>query len=414
MVKRLVLPLAILLGGIAVIVAIMLTKEEPKANPKQLAEPPKPKVAVQKAITQAATLSAKTQGSVVAKRETDIVAQVSGQIIQVATGFVNGQFIDRGEVLIKIDDRDYRAALVGAQSRLLEVQRQLAEEKGRYRQAKKEWRDLGNQEANDLFLRKPQLAEAEARLASAQADLAIANLNIERTEIRLPFNARIKQTRVNVGQFIGVGTTIASVYDTATAEVRLPLSDRQLALLDLPVSNKAPLSESRVTLTGVIAGESHQWQGKITRTEASVDIRSRMYYAIAEVEQPFSEKHSAPLLPGLFVEAEIEGKHLTDVLVLPKESLVNRTNLYVLDEHNKIRLTPVTVLSKKNGRVWLRSELTQESVILLEKHAVVSPGLEIEPVFLVGATGNKKTSDGDKGNNEQALRAQDVDVNRGG
>lgn len=381
MVKRLVLPFCIFIGGIVIVIAVMSTKVEPSANPEQLAEPPKPKVSVQKAITQTATLSAKSQGSVTAKREVDIVAQVSGQIVEVTPNFVNGRFIDLEELLIKIDDRDHQATLVSAQSRLMQKQRMLAEEKGRTRQAKKEWRDLGNQEANDLFLRKPQLAEAQAELKSAKADVAIAELNIERTEIRLPFNSRIKQTLVNLGQFIAVGTKIASVYDTATAEVRLPLSDRQMALLELPVSTSSLILEPHVTLTGTIAGQIHQWQGKITRTEASIDVRSRMYYAIAEVEQPFSKSHSAPLLPGMFVEADIAGKQLTNILVLPKEALVNRSHLYTLDDDNKVQLTPVSVLSKKEGNVWMRTELSQETAILLEKHAVVSPGLEIEPVF---------------------------------
>lgn len=379
--QSLKLPLGIIIGGVVIVFAIMATKSEPKANPNAFSDPVKTKVSVQKAITQTASLSAKSQGTVVAKREIDIVAQVSGKVVEVSSSFVDGQFVDRNEVLIKIDDRDHQARLRSAQSRVVQKQRILAEEKGRVRQAKREWRDLGNKEANDLFLRKPQLAEAQAELESAQADLDIAKLNIERTEIRLPFDARVKETLVNLGQFVGVGTRIASVYDTATAEVRLPLSDRQMALLDLPVSARALTSMPNVRLSGVIAGKAHQWQGKITRTEASVDVRSRMYYAVAEVEQPFSEQHSAPLLPGLFVEARIDGKRLEDVLVLPKETLVKRTHLYTLDGNNKIQLSPITVLSKDAENVWLRTDLSEDTAVLLEKHALVSPGLEIEPIF---------------------------------
>ncbi|WP_096087664.1 efflux RND transporter periplasmic adaptor subunit [Agaribacterium haliotis] len=382
MFKKMLLPAAILGAGLLLSFAVMSTKVEPTADPDQLLEPAKPKVAVKRAVKQSANLSAKSQGSVAAKREVDIVAQVSGQIVDVSPSFVDGRFVDRGEILIKIDDRDYRAALVSAESRLRQKQRLLAEEKGRSRQAKNEWRDLGNREANDLFLRKPQLAEAQAELEAAEADVNIAKLNIERTEIHLPFDARIKETLVNLGQFIAVGTRIASVYDTATAEVRLPLSDRQMALLHLPVSSSDISSRAEVVLSGVIAGQRYQWLGHITRTEASVDTRSRMYHAIAEVEQPFSNQHAAPLLPGLFVEAQISGKKLDGVLVLPKETLVNRANLYTLDKNNTVQLSPVSVLSKHNGQVWLRAELSDDTPILLEKHALLSPGTVVEPVFV--------------------------------
>lgn len=378
--KRLILPTIILITGIVAIVAIMSTKATPNANPNKLAKPPLTKVAVQKAIKQVATLTATSQGSVKPKRAIDIVAQVSGQIVNVTPLFVNGSFVDKNEILIELDDRDYQAALLTAQSSLFQAERLLAEEKGRSRQAKKEWRDLGNKEANDLFLRTPQLAEAESSVKSTQANLIVAKLNIERTKIRLPFNARITQTLVNLGQYVGSGTKLASVYDTSVAEIRLALSDKQMALLNLPAFNSQLNDQPSVTLTGTVAGKEQQWQGKITRTESSVDIRTRMYYAIAEVEQPFKNKN-APLLPGLFVHAEIEGKQLSNIIVLPKAALVNRTNLYTLNQENKIQLTPVNVLKKQGNNVWVQTDLAENTNILLEKHAVVSPGLTIAPIY---------------------------------
>lgn len=378
--KRLILPVTILLGGALAITGVMFTKATPTANPDLLTEPPKTKARVQKAVTQTATLSAKSQGTVQPKNQVDIAAQVSGKIIKVSPLFVNGSFADENALLLEIDDRDHQAALITAKSRVAQTQRLLAEEKGRSRQAKREWRDLGNKEANDLFLRKPQLIEAQAAVESAKASLRVAELNIERTKITVPFNARITETHVNLGQFVNAGTKLVSVYDTSIAEVRLPLSDKQMALLDLPVSNLTLTNQPLVTLTGTIAGKRYQWLGKIKRTESSVDIRTRMYHAIAEIEQPFSNNQEAPLLPGLFVEAEIEGKQLSDVVVLPKEVLVKRTNLYTLDKDNKVQLSPVNVLRKQANKVWIQTQLTDDTDILLEKHAVVVPGVEVEPI----------------------------------
>ena len=379
------LPAIILVVGATAITLIMLSKPTPKPNDGLLAEPPKAKVAVRAAVREQVVLSATSQGTVQPKREIDLVAQVSGLITNVDKKFVAGGFLAQDEVLIEIDSRDYHAALLNAKSRLAQVLRSLAEEKGRSRQARREWQDLGNKDANDLFLRKPQLVEAQSAVEFAKADVEIAQLNIERTKIRVPFDGRIKEIYVNLGQFVTAGTQLAKIYDTDTAEVRLPLSDRQIALLDLPMLGSELDSKPAVTLSAVIGGKAHQWQGTITRTDASVDVNSRLYYAIVEVEKPFDisamSNHSAPLMPGLFITAKIEGKKLNDVIILPNEAIVKRSNIYTLNADNTIEIQPVTVLSKTDGRVWVQSNITDNTAILLEKHAVVSPGTIIEPIF---------------------------------
>ena len=390
--EKIKIPTIILaIGGIA-ITLILLSKPTPKPNEDLLAEPPITKVSVLAAVRENVVLSAKSQGTVTAKREIDIVAQVSGLIVKVDKHFVGGGFFSPYVTLIEIDARDYHAALLSAKSRLAQAERSLSEEKGRSRQARREWQDLNNKDANDLFLRKPQLVEAQSAVEFAQADVEIAQLTIERTKISVPFDGRIKATYVNVGQFVTTGTRLATVYDTAIAEVRLPLSDRQLALLDLPMLGAELESKPAVTLTATIGGKAHQWQGTITRTDASVDVNSRMYYAIVEVNKPFEvstiSNHSTPLMPGLFVNANIEGKQLNDVIVLPSEALVKRANIYILNAKNTIEMQPVTVLSKNADQVWIQADISDNTAILLEKHAVVSPGTLIEPIFTTDVINN--------------------------
>jgi RND family efflux transporter MFP subunit len=359
----------------------MASKPVPTANPDLLTEPPKPKVKVVSAAREKVTIATTSQGTVHAKTEIALIAQVSGTVMKVSSSFVNGDFFNAQDTLIEIDNRDYKTALLSAKANLTQAERNLAEEKGRSRQAKQEWRDLKNTEANDLFLRKPQLAEAKADVNYAQAAVELAKLNIERTKIRVPFNGRIKQTLVNVGQFVSSGTRLAEVYDTASVDIRLPLSDRQIALLDLPITGTELANKPNVTLKGTIGGKEYTWQGKIKRTEASVDINSRMYFAIAEVEKPFEINKEAPLIPGLFVQAEIEGKELDDVLVLPINVIVKRNNIYTLTNENIIEITPVTVLNKDRENVWLQSNIAEDTPILIEKHAVLSVGSTIEPIY---------------------------------
>ena len=259
----------------------------------------------------------------------------------------------------------------------------LAEEEGRSRQATQQWRDLGNKNANDLFLRKPQLAAAQANLESAQGNVDMAELNLSRTKIVAPFDGRIKQTYANLGQFVSTGSRIATVYDSTVVEVRLPLTENQAALINLPLtaSNKDELVKEDlppVIITGSVAGETYQWSGELARTDAFVDANSRMYYAVVEVADPFA---MAPLLPGLFVAAEISGKQLDNVVVLPRKALYQRDQILSLDEENKIVSQSVRVLRKSETQVWVQMQLQNDTLIALEKQSLITSGTLVDPVL---------------------------------
>ncbi len=386
--KYIPLPLAIAVPGILIITAIATSKPKPTPDLGGDREPPRVKIEVREARPQRVALSVSSQGTVAPKREIDLVAQVSGQVQAVEAAFVHGGFFAANQLLLQIEDRDYRAALLTAEANLADAGQRLAEERGRARQAQREWRDLGNHEANELFLRKPQLTAAEAGVASARARVAQAQLNLERTQIRVPFDGRVRATDADLGQYVTPGTRLASVYDTAVAEIRLPLTDRQAALVDLPLGYAAARQEEgpRVTISGIIAGERYQWRGHIARTDASIDVDSRMYFAVAEVANPFSSRpdrqnKSHPLVVGLFVEALIEGKALDDVIVLPREAVFNRDQIYVLNEQRAIEQKSVTVLQKTRDTVWLRSELAADTLIVVEKQSLVAPGTIVDPLL---------------------------------
>ncbi len=311
-----------------------------------------------------------------------MVQSYSVCVCWVAPGMDDGAFFKAGAALIRIDKRDYEAALRAAAARVASAQRILAEEEGRARQAKREWRDLGSDSANELFLREPQLTAARSEVDAARAELEIARVNVERTTIAAPFDGRISKLNVDIGQYVTVGTPLADIYDTGAAEVRIPLTDNQLATLQLPLG-RASAGGPAVTIFATVAGRQHEWRGTITRTDASVDTQSRMYYAIAEVSDPFGTEEKAaavPLMPGLFVTAEIEGRQLHDVLVLPREALVRRHLLYVLDDENRVRFEEVDVLAKSETQVWLRTEIPDGTPIVLTKHALLPAGTEVTPV----------------------------------
>lgn len=385
--KKVRLPLIIVVLGATAVFMVATMKPKPTPGDWSPPEAPKPQVNVVPAERQITRLSVKSQGTVAPRREIDIVSQVAGSVLSTSERFADGGFIKAGQELLQIDPRDYEAAYLTAKAQKLSAEQALAEERGQARQAKSEWRDLGNKDANDLFLRKPQLAAAEAQFASAQAGLKRAELDLERTKISVPFDGRIRETLADLGQYVSPGTSIAKVYDTAVAEIRLPLSDREAGLVNLPIGYSASDADNapKVTISGVIGGKAYQWTGHIARTDASLDTQSRMYFAVAEVDDPFviREGQETPLIVGMFVEAEIEGRQLDDVVVLPRNAVFKRNKVYALDEENKVREEIVTVVHRDEDNIWVRTELPEETQIIIEKQVLLAVGTEVEPVNMI-------------------------------
>ncbi len=379
---KLPMPLIVLLIGGAVVVAVATLKPAPKPNPIEQEAPPSVSVILANPSSQ--TLTVNTQGTVAPRREIDLVAEVSGRITKADRHFVNGAFVDAHQELVTIDPRDYQLALIRAKARVADAEQLLATERGRARQAKREWRELGNPEANQLFLRKPQLASAEAQLNSAKADRDKAELDLERTAISVPFQGRVRETLVNLGQYVTPGTRIATVYDTSVAEIRLPLTDRQASLIDLPLGynnsdgNNAPV----VTLSGLIAGKKHSWQGRITRTDASIDTRTRLYYAVAEVQDPFrgtTADGKPPLVVGLFVDAQIRGRELQNVITVPREALFKRNHLYTLDKDNRVVEKQVILLHTDANSAWISGDIQAGEAIVVGKQSYLNEGIVVSP-----------------------------------
>ena len=346
--------LAALVLGIVFIAAIATLKPAPERAKRP--PPPLLMVDVITAAPQHLRPQLLSQGTVAPKREIDLISQVSGKVIAVADDYGNGSFFRSGDQLIQIESDEYQFAVVRAKAQLAKALEQVALEKGRSRQAKREWRDLGDRTANALFLREPQLAAAEATLESARADLDKANLDLSRTQIVTPFQGRIRQTFVDLGQFVGPGARIAKIYSTDVVEVRLPLSDRQVSLIDLPVNfeDAATANYPNVTLRSTVGDRHYEWNGKIVRTESSIDIQSRMTYAVAEIQNPFKEDPNSdrpPLSIGMFVEAEIEGRSIANAVPLPKQIIYRGDEILVLNANNEIAMQKLTIVQSDGDSV---------------------------------------------------------------
>jgi len=383
MLKKTLIPLLILLAAVAVVVLLALAKPVPL--PQASVAAVAPKIAVLQAAPKARRISVSAQGTVLPKTEITLAAQVGGQVVAVSEHFADGDFFQQGDLLLQLEDRDYRIALVQAQSRVAEAEKTLAMERGQARQAKREWRDLGNTEGNALFLREPQLMAAEAALEAAKADLAQAHLNLERTAIRAPFDGRVRKIQVNQGQYVSPGMQVASIFSTDTAEIRLPFTASQVALLDLPVQPGAQATLP-VKLRASFNGQPASWAGELVRTEASIDTRSRVLYGIVEVTEPFRQQ--PPLLIGLFVNAAVAGRVFESVLEVPRSALYEKDHLLVLDADNRLHIAPVNVLQLE-GEWALVDGIEPGQRVLIERPGYVVEGMAIEPVIRDVVAGTK-------------------------
>jgi RND family efflux transporter MFP subunit len=374
--------LSVLVIGIAIVLFFKYGKPSPEQV--DIIELDPPSIEVMQIKPGPIVMTVHTQGTVKPWLEIDVLSQVAGEVKVVDTSFAEGGFFSKGDSLIQIDELNYQTALLRAQAKLADAEQVLALEKGRALQAKREWRNLRDEDANALFLRQPQLQSAKAQVAAAKGDVASAKLDLEYTKIKLPFAGRVKSTHVNLGQFVSNGMKVASVFSTEKVEVRLPLSDSQVSLLDLPINhgNRLLADGVPVLLNGIFSGQSWQWQGVIKRTSAVIDDRSRFFYAVAEVYEPFKQAEGKPPLNiGQFVRAEIRGRIVDNAMILPRRALRAGNSIWVVDKFNKLRAMKVDVLQSLDDQVTVQlSGVSSLLNIAVSSVAGLNEGFEVTPL----------------------------------
>lgn len=341
--RRFVLIAAII--GAAIVIAIAMVKMKP--------EPPKkervnldPLVEVLELEAMTANFEVASQGTVRPRTETVLSAEVSGTITAISPKFIAGGVFERGEVLMRIDPTNYDVAVTQADA--LVRQRQI-EHDGALKLRRQGYRA------------EAELASAEAALASARAELVRAQRNLERTYIRAPYAGIVRTKETDLGQFVNPGTRLGVVFATDFAEVRLPLTDRDLAFVDLPsalelAATGASEAGPVVLLSAVQKGERQSWDARIVRTEGVVDEKSRVTYAVARIEDPYALDGSGPPLPiGTFVNAKIAGAAADSVIRVPRAIVRGSDELVFVSDDNTIHIRKVRVIRGDADYIYIGS-----------------------------------------------------------
>ena len=346
-----------------------------------------PSIEVVTAKPNKVTLTVYSQGTVTARTAIDLVAEVSGKIIDVAPNFREGNTFEKGDHLLTIESVSYRSALAQSRAAVANATLLLEQEKAKTKQAEVDWRRNGKGQANPLVLRKPQLKKAEADLASALAQKELAAYQLEKTEIRAPFSGRVSENFGDIGTFANAGNTIlAKLYEDSILEVALPLSSKQFSELGIPdnfaVRN---LNKGLDVVLNCTQGHSQQrWIGKLTRVSGIIDPKTRLFTVLVTVRRQDQDIKTRFLKPGDFVEATIQGKSVESVFVLPRFALFDEQKIRVVNKENQLNFRTVNLLKTTSEEIFVQSGLIEGELINVTPLDFALEGIKVAPVPYVG------------------------------
>lgn len=380
---KVLLPVVIVGFGVVLLAAMVLLS--PKAR-REDAPDPVALVEVVTVQTQSLPALVRATGTVVPDRQVGISAQVGGELVFVADALRPGGRFLKGDVLARVDRRDYELAIEAEKARVESAELELTLEQGRGSVAKREWELLGggrDPATESLVKREPHQQVAQQALASARAGLARAELNLERTRIVAPFNAVVLQEQAEVGQLVGGGTPLATLAGTDTFRVEITVPVDKLSELEIPGVNSAQGSQAIVTLAQSSLRMSPR-EGHVMGLSAQLDPATRMARVLVAVEHPMDPPPGElPLLPNAFVEVELRGRSVEDAAVVPRVALVDGGAVWIVDAEDRLELRPVTVAWVGEEHAYVTAGLRQGERVVTTPPSMPIKGM---PVRIVGGT----------------------------
>ena len=391
----------------AVVVAALLIVFFIKSNPpeaRRFGSAPKAAISVSvlEVVPQSYQVMIDSYGTVKPRTQSLLVAQASGQIIDVSDEFREGGFFEKGDVLLKLDDRDHQAEVKSAQANLLTAEQSLLEEKARGQQALTDWKRLGgSSQASSLVLREPQLAAAQAQVLSAQATLEKAELDLERTKVTAPYAGRILSRSVDLGQVVSNNTQLATIYAIDSVEIRLPIKNKDLSFVNLPEQYRDGAKNqagSLVKFSSDLVGEQ-TWQGQLARTEGAIDENAQQLYVVAKIDDPYKSTASNqyPIKIGQYIKAQIAGKTVQNALIIPNSTIYQGTYVYVV-EGDVLKRKDVTFAWQNANQAMIKTGLKANDKLVITPLGQVSSGTKVS---ILGEEPKEKVSKGMRPSREQ-------------
>ena len=372
--------LTLIFMGIGVVVFLALTASKPQLE-RTKPPAPMPMVRILTIKTGPQAVVIRGEGTVSPVREIELVPQVGGKVIFISPNMVNGGEFKKGDILLRVDPLDYQLAVTLARAKIKDSESRLKVAEEEAAAAKEEWRLL-YQNSNDidgdppaLVAKEPQLAAAKAQLAADGADLQKALLALERTELKAPFNGRISDENVDIGQYVSTSKPLATLFSTEAAEIVISFEDESLFWFNVPGFTPGDGPGSAVKVKARIAGRELSWSGKVVRSEGKLDERTRMINVVVRVEKPYATR--PPLAAGLFVTVEIQGRTLKNAAVIPRSALRDNSVVWVVDEKGQLIYRQVDIARLDTNQAILRGGLKDGDRLVTSGLRAVTDGMKV-------------------------------------
>ena len=336
--------------------------------------------------TMSQSIHIRGEGTVRPLQEIALSPQVGGKIVYVSPALVNGGAFSKGEVLLRIEPVDYRLTVTLAQAMVKDAESKLQLTRELAAASRKEWHIHNSNSSGmaikppPLVAKEPQLTAARARLEADRASLRKALLDLERAELKAPFDGRVSQENVDIGQYVSPGQSLATLFSTGTAEIAVPLDDADLFWIHVPGFTPGDGTGSGAVIRVRFAGRNLTWPGEVVRAEGKIDVRTRMVNVVIQVKKPYAGR--PPLAAGLFVTVDIEGRTLPHAAVIPRTALREGNVVWVVEKDGRLRFRKVDVARVYREKVMLKSGLKNRERIVISSLRTVSDGtiVHIAPV----------------------------------
>jgi multidrug efflux system membrane fusion protein len=311
-----------------------------------------------------------SEGVVETSRDTILSAEVAGRIIEVDTQFETGATFEAGEVIARVDPVNFQAAVAQVKSTLADAELNLVQEEARAEQSERDWAKIGgDKKATDLVLRVPFLKSARAKVVAAQAGLDRALEDLARTEIKAPFDCRVRAVSLNVGATVAPGAQLGTIYDHKNLIIRLPFSLDDFAQIP---------DKSEIKIFTVIGSKSHEWDAEMMWELGEIDEATLSAYILARVlPKPGASPRFQLPVPGIFLKAKLNGAVLPGVVGVPRSAVSGRNQVFVLNENNTLELRKLTIARSTAMTVYASGGIEGGEKVVLTKLEMPVAGMAL-------------------------------------
>lgn len=377
-VLRLVISLVLILAGIGGARFLIATK--PKVNRKPPARMA-PLVEVMRLEPLNYILNVPAMGNVIPAREVSLEAQVAGEVIYMHPEFIEGGMISKGTKILQIDSQNYELAILQQQRALADAEYKLKLELGHQEVARKEWDLLyGDQQIeeteSDLALRRPHLENVKAEISAAKAELEQAKLNLARTTLSSPFNALVLNRYVDLGSQVSPQERLADLVGSDSFWVQVSLPVERLKWVSIPNNGNGKGSKTIIIYRG-----SNSREGRVIRLLPDLSKEGRMARLLVEVGDPFGQQTTgekqAKILIGEYVRVLIEGVQLEDVYRLPRGALHNDSQVWLVDDEERLEIRPVQTIWRDEESVVVKDGFKPGERLVVSSLAAPVAGMNL-------------------------------------